>query len=68
MHGLAYEASLQVVLESVGSGRADAAVLCRPATVAQIASTAHGGERMPAKTTFFWPKPRTGMVLRDFAG
>ena len=67
-HRLAYEASLPVVLEAVSSGRADAALLCRPASVARIASTAHGGERMPPKTTFFWPKPRTGMVLRDFAG
>ena len=41
------------------------AILCRPAGIDQIARTAHGGERMPPKTTFFWPKLRTGMVLRD---
>jgi uncharacterized protein (DUF1015 family) len=39
-------------------------VLLRPATVDQIASVAHGGERMPPKTTFFYPKPRTGLVYR----
>ena len=32
--------------------------------VAQIAAIAHGGDRMPPKTTFFWPKPRTGFVFR----
>jgi uncharacterized protein (DUF1015 family) len=33
--------------------------------VEQIASTGRGGERMPPKTTFFWPKPRTGFVFRE---
>ena len=41
-------------------GDAQAGVLLRPATVAQIEATAHGGERMPPKTTFFHPKPKTG--------
>jgi hypothetical protein len=40
-------------------------VLLRPASVAQIEATAHGGERMPPKTTFFHPKLRTGLVFRD---
>ena len=22
------------------------------------------GERLPRKSTFFWPKPRTGLVIR----
>ena len=36
----------------------------RYGTVAQIRRNADSGERMPAKTTFFHPKPRTGMVFR----
>ncbi|MDQ2728684.1 MAG: DUF1015 domain-containing protein [Actinomycetota bacterium] len=47
------------------AGRAQAAVLLRPASVDQIAGVAQGGVRMPPKTTFFAPKPRTGMVIRD---
>ena len=39
-------------------------MLLRPATVAQIVAIADGGERMPPKTTFFFPKPRTGVVFR----
>ena len=39
-------------------------MLLRPATVEQIIDIAHGGELMPPKTTFFWPKPRTGQVFR----
>ncbi len=65
-HALVYEHDLVRALYEVRSGAANAAVLCRPATVSQIARTAEGGERMPPKTTFFWPKPRTGMVFRDF--
>lgn len=65
-HQLNYEHDVAGALAGVREGRLDAAVLCRPATVAQIAATARGGARMPPKTTFFWPKPRTGMVFRDW--
>ena len=44
-------------------GRAQAGVLLRPVPLPQIEAIAHGGERMPPKTTFFHPKPRTGMVF-----
>jgi uncharacterized protein (DUF1015 family) len=54
-----------IVLRRVGAGEAMAGILLRPAGVAQIAATAHTGERMPPKTTFFWPKPRTGFVFRS---
>jgi uncharacterized protein (DUF1015 family) len=49
----------------VEKGAADAAVLLRPVTVAQIRAAAFAGARMPEKTTFFSPKPRTGMVFRS---
>ncbi len=50
---------------AVEAGRAQAAMLLRPATVAQIESITAGAVRMPPKTTFFWPKPLTGMVVRE---
>ena len=53
------------VRAAVAAGAAQAGVLLRPATVAQIEATAHGGERMPPKTTFFHPKPKTGLVFRS---
>jgi len=62
-HDVVYEAEMDEVLAAVDAGEAIGVVL-RPATVAQIAATAHGGERMPPKTTYFWPKPRTGFVFR----
>jgi uncharacterized protein (DUF1015 family) len=56
------------VLKAVDSGEAQAGVLVRPATVAQIRANAASGERMPPKTTFFHPKPPTGIVFRDVSG
>ena len=43
---------------------ATAAVLCSPVSVAPTRAAAVDRVRMPQKTTFFWPKPRTGMVFR----
>ena len=37
---------------------------CAPVSVASIRAAAAAGVRMPEKTTFFAPKPRTGMVMR----
>ena len=64
-HGLSYQHGVDHVRAAVASGAAQAGVLLRPATVAQIEATANGGERMPPKTTFFHPKPKTGLVFRS---
>ena len=64
-HELTFQHGIDRVVEAVQSGRAQAGVLLRPATVAQIEST-HHGERMPAKTTFFHPKVKTGIVFHLF--
>jgi uncharacterized protein (DUF1015 family) len=52
------------IASAVAQGSAPAGLLLRPATVAQIRGVAEARTRMPAKTTFFWPKPRTGMLFR----
>ncbi len=65
--GVRYQHGWSNVADAVGTGTAQAGVLLRPATVAQIAEVARRRERMPPKTTFFTPKPATGMVLRAFA-
>jgi uncharacterized protein (DUF1015 family) len=64
-HDLRYQHGVANVVDAVAAGDAQAAVLMRPATVAQIQAIAHGGERMPPKTTFFAPKPATGIVFRS---
>jgi uncharacterized protein (DUF1015 family) len=42
------------------------AVLLNPTPVAAVAAVAADGERMPRKSTLFTPKPRTGLVIRDY--
>jgi uncharacterized protein (DUF1015 family) len=64
-HRLEFQHGWAECAEAVAAGRAQAAILLRPATVHQIAAVAEGGDRMPPKTTFFWPKPRTGLVIRE---
>jgi hypothetical protein len=64
-HDVTFQHGPDNVRRAVETGEAQAGVLLRPASVAQIEATAHGGERMPPKTTFFHPKLRTGLVFRD---
>ena len=63
-HAVGYHHDVGHVLALVEKGEAQAGVLLRPTTVDQIASAAREGRRLPQKTTFFHPKPRTGLVFR----
>lgn len=63
-HELAYQHGTDRAQAAVVDGAADWAVLIRPVTVAAIEANAHTGDRMPPKSTFFHPKPRTGIVFR----
>jgi uncharacterized protein (DUF1015 family) len=60
-----YQHGLSAALAEVDSGRATAAVLIRPVSVAEIERTAREGLLMPPKSTFFTPKLKTGFVLRS---
>ena len=51
---------------SVRARGADLALFLPPAKVAHVQAVVDRGERLPQKSTYFWPKPRTGMVLRPF--
>jgi hypothetical protein len=64
-HQLAYLNSWQEGVRAIADDKAQAVLLLRPVSVAQIAEWAHAGRRMPAKTTYFHPKPATGMVFRS---
>lgn len=64
-HTLAFQHGVTNVRQAVECGEAQAGVLLRPVTVEQIVAIADGGERMPPKSTFFFPKPRTGLVFRS---
>jgi len=55
------------VAAQVEKGEAGAAILCSPVSVALTRAAATNRARMPQKTTFFTPKPRSGMVYRKLA-
>ena len=64
-HTLRYQHGVTNIRRAVAEGEAQAGILLRPVTVEQIVAIADGGERMPPKSTFFHPKPRTGLVFRS---
>jgi hypothetical protein len=63
-HELGFFHSWKDAVDAVATDQVQAVVLLRPVTVEQIAQWAHAGRRMPPKSTYFHPKPRTGMVFR----
>ena len=60
---VAYEHDLDLVGSVVAAGAL--AFLLAPIPVDTVIETALAGEVMPPKSTLFWPKPRTGILLRD---
>jgi len=52
---------------AVVSGSADIFFLIRAPSAAQIAAVAEAGDVMPHKSTYFSPKPLTGMVMRSLS-
>ncbi|MGH9129695.1 MAG: DUF1015 family protein [Acidimicrobiales bacterium] len=63
-HELSYHHDPAEVVRAVREGGANAGILIRPASVAVIERAGRERRRLPAKSTFFTPKPRTGMVFR----
>lgn len=53
--------------EEVAAGHAAGAFLVRPVPVPQVWAAAGAGLLLPPKSTSFFPKPRTGLVLRPLS-
>ncbi|MBV9357073.1 MAG: DUF1015 domain-containing protein [Chloroflexi bacterium] len=52
-------------MAEVERGGADLAFFLNPTPVARVLEVAAAGARMPEKSTYFAPKPPTGLVMRD---
>ena len=48
---------------AVLTGEAIAAYVLPQTTPARVLAAIEHGDRLPRKSTFFWPKPRTGMLF-----
>ena len=64
-HEVMHRHSVAEALEAVSNGDGQAAFVLRPVSVKQIENWANDRRRMPPKTTYFSPKPRTGIVFRS---
>jgi uncharacterized protein (DUF1015 family) len=66
------DAELRFVPDSVQAeraviaGRGSATYLLPPTRVQRVWEVVADNRRLPQKSTYFWPKPRTGMVIRPF--
>jgi uncharacterized protein (DUF1015 family) len=63
--GLAYVTDEQQALEAVARGDCDLALFLRSTRVSEVLAVARAGERMPGKSTYFYPKAPAGLVLSD---
>ena len=60
---LTYTRSADEALATVDGQRADCAFLLNPTRVSEIRDVAAAGEKMPQKSTYFYPKLTTGLVM-----
>ncbi len=60
---LSYTRSKDEAIASVRSGACQAAFLLNPTKIREIRDVAAAGEKMPQKSTYFYPKLITGLVM-----
>ena len=58
-----YTQDAQEALQAVQTGQAQAALLFHATRVRQVCNVAKADDRMPQKSTYFYPKLITGLVL-----
>ena len=67
LHGFGYARDAAQALELLDAGEFDAAFLLRPTPVATVREVAAAGVNMPPKSTYFFPKVLTGLVMNPLA-
>jgi uncharacterized protein (DUF1015 family) len=65
-NSIVYTHDDEEALSSVKKGKFTAAFLLNPTKVSQIIQIADAGLKMPQKSTFFYPKLYSGLVMRRF--
>jgi uncharacterized protein (DUF1015 family) len=63
-HGLTYTPQRADAVAAVDRGDAEAAFLLRPTRIEDVFSRAREGRVMPQKTTYFYPKLTSGLLLQ----
>ena len=62
---LTYTRSIRDAVDSVKDGTSQCAFFLNPTRVSQIRDVAAAGEKMPQKSTYFYPKLITGLVMNQ---
>lgn len=62
---LVYTRSMEEAVASVQNGESQCAFLLNPTRVQEIRDVAAAGEKMPQKSTYFYPKLITGLVMNQ---
>ena len=63
LDGITYTARTHEAIAAVDSGEADAAFLLREPRLEDVFAVARRGELMPSKSTYFFPKPLSGLLF-----
>ena len=63
---LFYTRDIAEAIDEVKSGRANCSFIINPTLVTEIRDVAAAGEKMPQKSTYFYPKLITGLVMNKF--
>ncbi|EEG77143.1 DUF1015 domain-containing protein [Dethiobacter alkaliphilus] len=63
---LAYTREEVGALDKVDSGDFQAVIFMNPTLVREVTEVAAAGDKMPQKSTYFYPKLITGLVINDF--
>jgi uncharacterized protein (DUF1015 family) len=64
---LSYSRDVGALLDRVDTGAGQAAFLLRPPAVSDVVEVARAGQVMPQKSTYFFPKPASGIVFNPLA-
>jgi uncharacterized protein (DUF1015 family) len=62
-----YVKDTALALKRVTSGEMQAAFILKPTPLSAVVSVADAGEKMPRKSTFFFPKPLSGLVFYEMS-
>ena len=66
LEGVSFTSSAVDAVRAVADQEATAAFLVRAPTVEQVEASARAGERMPPKSTYFFPKLTSGLLFSPF--
>jgi len=64
---LSYSRDVATLLDRVETGAGQAAFLLRPPAVSDVVDVARAGQVMPQKSTYFFPKPASGIVFNPLS-